>query len=59
MVSFNPKPEAMARRTKGGPHVALAVASGFGLNENLVPIVNAGSISEPFVTPSLSIKATK
>jgi len=31
--SFNPKPEAMAGSGMDRPHVAPAIASGFGLNE--------------------------
>ena len=32
--SFNPKPEAMAGSGIDRPHVAPAIASGFGLNED-------------------------
>jgi hypothetical protein len=31
---FNPKPKTMARSGMDGPHVAPAIAFGFGLNEN-------------------------
>ena len=31
---FNPKPEAMAGKGMDRPHVAPAIASGFGLNED-------------------------
>ena len=32
-MSFNPKPKAMARSGMDGPHIAPAIAFGFGLNE--------------------------
>jgi len=32
-IPFNPKAEAMAGSGMRGPHVAPAIASGFGLNE--------------------------
>jgi len=36
MTSFNPKPEAMADFGMDEPHVAPAIAFGFGLNEEVV-----------------------
>jgi hypothetical protein len=33
MISFNPKPEATARNGVDHPHIAPAIASGFGLND--------------------------
>jgi len=35
--SFNPKPEAMARIAMDRPHLASAITSGFGLNEEVIP----------------------
>jgi len=46
MSSFNPKPEAMAGSEIDRPHVAPAIAAGFGLNE--VGILSWRGIETPF-----------
>ena len=44
-VSFNPKPEAMARVGMDRPRAAPAIAFGFGLNDDQCPLGNIGNSS--------------